>query len=84
MPTINNEVSATDVHFSGDVLSVSLSDGRSIDIPMDKVAWLSWLKNANADQRSHWNLEPGGYAIFWDDLDDGVEIRHLLGIEPLA
>jgi hypothetical protein len=26
----------------------------------------------------HWSLEPRGFAIYWPDLDDGIEVAHLL------
>ncbi len=72
-----------DVQFSGKVLSILLSDNRTISLPVDKIDWLKWLANASETQRNNWSIEPGGYAIYWDDLDDGIEIEHLLGMSPL-
>ncbi len=51
---------------------------------MDRIAWLDWLLKATPEQRANWSLEPGGFAIYWEDLDDGVEVAHLLGIQPLS
>lgn len=76
-------VSVEDVHFSGNVLSILLSDNRTISLPVDKIDWLKWLANASDAQRNNWSIEPGGYAIYWDELDDGIEIEHLLGMSPL-
>lgn len=81
---ITEQVSATAVHFDGDILQVTLSDGRMISLPMEKTGWLQWLAHASPEQRDNWSLEPGGYAIYWEDLDDGLEIAHLLGIQPLV
>jgi hypothetical protein len=81
---IAEQVGATDVRFVGNVLCVSLSDGREISVPMERVEWLSWLVNATPEQRSHWSLEPNGFAIYWDELDDGIEISHLLEMQPLG
>ena len=81
---ITDEVTAAGVSFSSDMLSISLSDGRIISIPLDKVEWLHWLKDATTGQRNNWHIEPGGFAIYWDDLDDGVEVQHLLGMQPLT
>ncbi|MCL5997851.1 MAG: DUF2442 domain-containing protein [Chloroflexi bacterium] len=81
---VMNEVSAVSVRFYGDTLSVSLSDDRQISIPLDKVEWLHWLLKATPEQRDKWHIEPGGYAVYWDQLDDGVEVRHLLSMEHLA
>lgn len=80
----NNEVSAVSANFSGDVLSIVLSDGRTISVPLDKVTWLRWLLNASAEQRNKWHVEPGGFAIYWDELDDGIEVQHLLSTESFT
>ena len=76
-------VSAEAVRFASEKLIVALSDGRELSVPYKKIAWLRWLAKATPKQRANWSLEPGGYAIYWDDLDDGVEICHLLGMESL-
>jgi len=81
---IAEEVGATDVHFVGNVICVSLNDGREISIAIDQVYWLDWLAKATPEQRTKWSLEPGGFAIYWDELDDGIEIRHLLRMQPIA
>jgi hypothetical protein len=77
-------VQATGVRFEGDRLFVSLSDGREIVVPYRKVEWLHWLGEASPEQRDHWSLEPEGFAVYWEDLDDGFEIVHLLAMQPLA
>ena len=76
-------VSAEDVRFVGDRLVIKLSDWRELSVPYKKIAWLKWLAKATPKQRAGWSLEPGGYAIYWEQLDDGVEICHLLGMESL-
>ncbi|HJW85584.1 MAG TPA: DUF2442 domain-containing protein [Candidatus Brocadiaceae bacterium] len=45
---------------------------------------MRWLANATPEQRSRWSIEPGGFAIYWEDLDDGIEVCRLLGVEPFA
>ncbi|MBI4552262.1 MAG: DUF2442 domain-containing protein [Candidatus Latescibacteria bacterium] len=81
---VTESVRATGVHFVGNILHVALSDGREISLPIDCVEWLKWLANATPEQRARWSIEPGGFAIYWEDLDDGIEICHLLGMQPLA
>jgi hypothetical protein len=76
-------VTARDVSFAGERLRIELSDGRELSVPYKKIPWLRWLAKATPKQRADWSLEPGGYAIYWEDLDDAVEIRHLLGVESL-
>lgn len=78
------QVCATDVHFSGNLLHVSLSDGREIRVPMEHVEWLQWLLKASPEQRSRWSIEPGGFAVYWEELDDGIEICHLLEMQPIV
>jgi hypothetical protein len=81
---VTEYVRASAVRFVGNVLYVSLSDGREIGVPLDQVEWLAWLAQATPDQRARWTIEPGGYAIQWDDLDDGIEVCHLLSLQPLT
>ena len=82
--SVTNAVSANNVHFDDNMLHVALSDGREISVPVDKVDWLSWLAKASPQQRANWSIEPGGFAIYWNDLDDGIEVCHLLSMQPLA
>ncbi len=82
MPTLANKVteqtSAINVHFSGNIMYILLNDGREIAVPLKKIKWLNWLSKAKPEQRENWQLEPGGFAIYWEDLDDGIEVSHLL------
>jgi hypothetical protein len=77
------EVRATDVHFTDSMLYITLSDAREIGIPFKRIHWLAWLAQATPEQRGNWSLEPGGFAVWWDELDDGLEIGHLLQRQPL-
>ena len=83
-PDITKQVHAVDVRFYEDTLIVVLNDGREIRVPIERIKWLRWLAQATPEQRSKWSLEPGGFAIYWDELDDGIEIGHLLGLYPLS
>jgi hypothetical protein len=78
------QVRAVNVQFIGHVLIVLLDDGREISVPIDQIEWLEWFANAKPEQRAKWSIEPGGFAIYWNDLDDGIEICHLLGMQPVA
>ena len=81
---VTEEVGATHVRFIGNVLYVSFSDGREVSVPIDRIDWLNWLAKATPEQRSHWSIEPGGFAVYWNDLDDGIEVCRLLGMQPLT
>jgi hypothetical protein len=82
--SITAQVAATGVRFDKNLLHVSLSDGREISIPIDQVEWLRWLVKATDEQRARWSLEPGGFAIYWEDLDDGIEVSRLLDLQPFS
>lgn len=76
-------VRATGVSFVGQRLFISLSDGREMSLPIDQVTWLGWLAKATSEQRERWTIEPRGYAVYWEELDDGIEIDHLLSLKPI-
>jgi len=77
------EVEARNLRFEGDMLYVELSDGRQIGLPFTKITWLDWLARATSEQRASWSIEPYGYAIWWDELDDGFELVHAPSIHSL-
>ena len=78
------QVRATGVRFVGVLLHGSLSDSREVVLNLRRVAWLRWLLKAKPAQRAKWSIEPGGFAIYWNELDDGIEVCHLLGIQPIT
>jgi len=81
---VSEQVTAAGARFDDGNLYVGLSDGREISLPLARIAWLKWLATATPQQRENWSVEPGGYAIYWEELDDGIEVEHLLSMEPLA
>lgn len=77
-------VTVTGVQFEENILHVQLSDGRRVSLPLDAISWLDWLAAASPEQRAGWTIEPGGYAVYWEGLDDGFEVAHLLALQPLS
>ncbi len=77
------EVQARNVYFHGEMLFIELSDERQIGLPFKKIKWLTWLAKATPEQRAKWAIEPYGYAIWWEDLDDGLEVEHVLSLQRL-
>jgi hypothetical protein len=60
-------------------LWVTLKDGRIIGTPL---AWYPWLAHALPEEVRTVELLPD--AIYWTDLDEGLEIEGmLLGIRPV-
>jgi hypothetical protein len=77
-------VRAKNIRITGTTLHVGLDDRREISLPFNDLPWLKWLAKATPKQRDNWTIEPGGFAIYWPDLDDGIEICHLLDSTPVA
>ena len=70
-----DEARARSVSFKDGSLVVGLADGRSVSVPLE---WFPRLVEATVAERKHWELDGDGAAIWWPDLDDGVEVSHLL------
>ncbi len=66
---------AVDVSLDSRALTVTLDDGRVLSVPLE---WFPRLVHATPAERKRWEFHGGGEAIWWEDLDDGVEIAHLL------
>lgn len=62
-----------------DTLSVDLSDGRTILVPL---AWFPRLAHATAEERKNWRLIGKGHGIHWDDLDEDISVEGLLAGRP--
>ena len=74
------EVGAVGVRLTADMVYIELSDGREIGVPL---AHYAFLANATREQLSHWPIEPRGFAVYWPELDDGLEVVHLLSSLPV-
>ena len=70
---------AVKVSVTEDDLTVNLSDGRRILVPL---AWYPRLLYASAVERQNWQLLGDGYAIEWPDLDEHIGIEGLLAGRP--
>jgi hypothetical protein len=72
-------VAAVDVAITQDTLTVELSDGRSISVPL---GWYPRLTHATVSERKHWRLIAGGQGIHWTDLDEDISVENLLAGSP--
>ena len=70
---------ATSVAVTEDTLTVDLSDGRSISVPL---AWSPRLLHGSADERNHWRLIGRGEGIHWPDLDEDISVEGLIAGRP--
>ena len=41
------------------------------------------IEIAEVAERESWSIEPHGIAVYWSDLDDGLEVVNLLDRHPL-
>jgi hypothetical protein len=71
--------SATNVQVSKDTLTVELSDGRTISVPL---AWYPRLSHGTTVEREHWRLIGNGRRIHWPDLDEDISVENLLAGQP--
>jgi hypothetical protein len=67
--------SAVHVAVSNDTLSVDLSDGRTISVPL---AWYPRLAHATPDERNRWRLIGNGQGIHWPGVDEDISVEGLL------
>ena len=70
------EARCLSVDFSDDFLSVSLEDGRVLDVPLECYPRLA---TANEMQRKEWRTIGGGVGIHWPALDEDISVAELLG-----
>ncbi len=66
---------AMTVAINGDSLSIELSDGRVIAVP---VAWFPRLARGTTTEQNHWRLIGKGEGIHWPDLDEDISVESLL------
>ena len=69
------EARAQNVKVSSDTLSVDLTDGRTIAVPL---AWFPRLLQASAAERNNWRFIAKGEGIHWIDLDEDISVNGLL------
>ncbi len=70
---------AETVTVTADALSVDLSDGRTISVPLE---WFPRLVNATAEERKNWRLIGRGHGIHWVDIDEDISVEGLLAGRP--
>ena len=72
---------ALNVLLTDDTLSVDLSDGRSISVP---IAWFPRLLHSTEQERNNWRLIGRGQGIHWEDLDEDISIEGLIAGRSLV
>ena len=70
---------AVNVILSIDTLTVDLSDGRTLSVPL---AWYPRLLHATPVERAHWRLIGRGEGIQWPDIEEDLSVDGLLAGRP--
>jgi hypothetical protein len=66
---------ALSVRVTNDTLTVDLSDGRTISVPL---AWYPRLMHGTPAERKNWQLIGKGQGIHWTYLDEDISVSGLL------
>lgn len=71
---LETEVRIPRVEVTDERLSVELTDGRIVSVPLE---WYPRLVHGTAEERAHYELG-GGYGIHWPELDEDISVANLL------
>ena len=78
MSTLTTELQAaraSGVEVTDDTLSVDLTDGRSVSVPLE---WYPRLFHGTPAERQNCRLIGDGEGIHWEELDEDISIEGLL------
>ena len=70
---------AVNVLITDDTISVELSDGRTISVPIE---WYPRLAHSFVKERNNWKFIGRGEGIHWPDLDEDISVEGLLAGRP--
>jgi len=79
MTTLTAEAKAQQVVVTDDTLTVDLTDGRTIAVPL---AWYPRLLHGTQAERSNWRFIGDKEGIHWPDLDEDISVENLLSGKP--
>ncbi|PSN19356.1 DUF2442 domain-containing protein [filamentous cyanobacterium CCP5] len=67
------------IEMTDDTLSVDLSDGRTISVPL---AWYPRLLHGSIIERENWRLIANGEGIHWNQLDEDISVKNIILGQP--
>ena len=70
---------ARNITITEEMLTVELSDGRIISVPL---AWYPRLLHGKPEERANWRLIGDGEGIHWPDLDEDISVENLILGKP--
>jgi len=62
-----------------DSIAASLSDGRTVSVPL---AWSWRLSEATPEQRAHYELIGSGQGVHWPEVDEDISVAGMLHGTP--
>ena len=77
--TLASSPRAAAVEITDDALTVSLSDGRVVSVP---ISWYPRLSNGLPEHRAVWEFIGGGHGIHWPELDEDISVENILLGQP--
>jgi hypothetical protein len=79
MTTLTAEAKAQQVVVTDDTLTVDLTDGRTIAVPL---VWYPRLLHGTQAERGNWRFIGDKEGIHWPDLDEDISVENLLSGKP--
>ncbi len=70
---------AIGIAVTDDTLTVDLSDGRTMSVPL---AWYPRLLHASSEERANWKLIARGEGMRWPDVDEDISVASLVAGRP--
>ncbi|MEG4231294.1 DUF2442 domain-containing protein [Microcoleus sp. Pol11C3] len=70
---------AQNVVVTDDTLTVDLSDGRTISVPL---AWYPRLLHSTPNDRNNWRFIGENEGMHWPDIDEDISIKNIILGKP--
>lgn len=80
-PALTRPALAADVRVTDTQLTVILTDGREISVPLGEFPELA---AATPKQRAKWEITDLGTAIYWAEIDEELGLAGMLGVSETA
>lgn len=73
----SHELKITEAFLKEDRLAIYLSDGRIVIYPLTGMSWIT-----ETDPHKQQNFTVTDWEIYWDEIDDGLTLEHILSPKP--
>jgi hypothetical protein len=76
---VSAEPKIKEVSISEDSITTSLTDGRTVSVPL---SWSWRLSEATPEQRGRFEILGSGQGVRWPDLDEDISVEGMLAGAP--